>query len=383
MATFPFFSVLHTEEEDNGKKLQQVCLLWFSKRKRVINIKKMIRIPLYPKTCFASARIFISKDLKRIVALGVFVLAVTVFCPWLQVSAKEADSERIIGGVVRDDEGVVAGAVVRIQTMTQSAITGASGEFELAMPESFIEPVKLTAWAEGYYIGGPVEASPGDRGVTISINRHSQRDNAEYAWLPSFRPTGSGENNECSECHLRGNAGSGPLLPVDEWLDDAHSQSAVNPRFLSMHSGTDLSGRRSPFTRYRRTTDNRLIPLPPNPEEPYYGPGLRLDNPDHTGNCAACHAPVAATDEPNHTDPVTVREVGAEGVNCDFCHKIWDVRIDPVTGLPFPDSPGVLSYEFRRPFEEHQFFAGPLDDVAPGEDTYSSLQKSSDFCRLE
>jgi hypothetical protein len=40
----------------------------------------------------------------------------------------------------------------------------------------------------------------------------------------------------------------------------------------------------------------------------------------------------------------------------------------------------VLSYEFRRPFKGHQFFAGPLDDVAPGEDTYSEIQKSSQFC---
>ncbi len=42
--------------------------------------------------------------------------------------------------------------------------------------------------------------------------------------------------------------------------------------------------------------------------------------------------------------------------------------------------PGVLSYEFRRPSEGHQFFAGPLDDVAPGEDTYSPLQQQSQFC---
>jgi len=40
----------------------------------------------------------------------------------------------------------------------------------------------------------------------------------------------------------------------------------------------------------------------------------------------------------------------------------------------------VLSYEFRRPFKGHQFFAGPLDDVAPGEDTYSKIQKRSQFC---
>ncbi len=42
--------------------------------------------------------------------------------------------------------------------------------------------------------------------------------------------------------------------------------------------------------------------------------------------------------------------------------------------------PGVMSYHFRRPPEGHQFFAGPFDDVAPGDDTYSALQTQSQFC---
>ena len=342
--------------------------------------KEMFNIPLYPHTCCASARAFISRGSKWIVVLGIFVLAEIVFRPWFQVSAKGASPERIIEGIVRDDEGTVPGAVVRIQTTEHGAVAGSEGEFELAIPESFSGPVKLTAWAKGYFIGGPVEASPGEKDVTISLHRHSQLDNLEYEWLPSFRSAGSGENQGCSECHFRGEAASGPVLPVDEWLKDAHSQSAVNPRFLTLHSGKDMSGRRSPSTRYRRTGDNELFPLPPDPKEPYYGPGYRLDNPDHTGNCGACHLPAAAINAPFNTDPVSVQGVGAEGVSCDFCHKIWDVRLDSVTGLPSPDKPGVLSYEFRRPFKEHQFFAGPLDDIAPGEDTYSKLQESSQFC---
>lgn len=69
-----------------------------------------------------------------------------------------------------------------------------------------------------------------------------------------------------------------------------------------------------------------------------------------------------------------------EGISCDFCHKIWDVILDPSTGLPYQNMPGVLSYEFRRPEEGHQFFAGPYDDVAPGEDTFSPIQTQSQFC---
>jgi len=48
--------------------------------------------------------------------------------------------------------------------------------------------------------------------------------------------------------------------------------------------------------------------------------------------------------------------------------------------MPAENMPGVLSYEFRRPGAGHQLFLGPLDDVAPGEDSYSPLQKQSQFC---
>jgi hypothetical protein len=342
--------------------------------------KIMIKIPLYPQTCCASARIPNSRNSKWIAVLGVFILAGIVFHTWLQVSAKGASSERIIKGTVRDDEGTLPGAVVRIQTTEHSAVTGSRGEFELAVPESFSGPVKLTAWAKGYLIGGPVEASPAGKDVTISLHRHSRWDNLEYEWLPSVQSADSGEKQGCSECHFRGKAASGPDLPVDEWLKDAHSQSAVNPRFLTMHFGTDMSGRRSPSTRYKLTSDSRLVQLPPDPEAPYYGPGYKLDYPNYTGDCGACHIPAAAINAPLNTNPFAIQGVEAEGVPCDFCHKIWDVRLDPSKGIPFPGRAGVLSYEFRRPFKGHQFFAGPLDDIAPGEDTFSKLQKSSQFC---
>jgi hypothetical protein len=336
----------------------------------------MIKIPIHTHTSYASARIPASKVSKWIAVLCVFVLTGIAFRPWLPVSAKGSNLERIIRGTVHDDAGALPDAVVRIQTTKISAVTGSKGEFELAVPESFSGSVKLTAWAKGCLIGGPVEASPGGKAVTISLHRHSQWDNHEY----EFGSAVSGEKQGCSECHLRGKAGSSPPLPVDEWLKDAHSQSAVNPRFLTMHAGTDMSGRRSPATAYRRLSDFTLVPLPPDPAAPYYGPGYKLDFANHTGNCGACHIPVAAINTPLNVNPTAVQGVETEGVTCDFCHKIWDVRLDPGTGLPFPDKAGVLSYDFRRPFKGHQFFAGPLDDIAPGEDTYSRIQKTSQFC---
>jgi hypothetical protein len=288
--------------------------------------------------------------------------------------------EGTIGGIVRDDEGAVPGAVVRIQATERRAVTGSDGSFELTVPNVPSGPLGLTAWAKGYFIGGPVEAWPGRKDVTITIHRHSDADNPEYEWLSFLKSPGSGENQACAECHFRGKDGAGPALPVDEWLEDAHSRSAINPRFHSLYLGTDLSGRRSPPTRYMHREDYGTFPLAPVMNEAYRGPGYRLDYPDHAGNCSACHLPAAAVNAPYDTNPADVSGAGAEGVACDFCHKIWDVRLDPVTGLPYNNRPGVLSFEFRRPFEGQQFFAGPLEDIAPGEDTYSELQKRSQIC---
>ncbi len=316
----------------------------------------------------------------RATVLMAVVLAVVSLLPLSPASDRLPDSGRTVSGIVRDDGGAVSGAVVRIQTTGHGTVTSSDGTFTLAVPDSIQRPIKLTAWAKGYFIGGPVEVSPGQQDVSLSIHRHSAADNPDYEWLPSLQSTGSGENQGCAECHLRGKSDPGEALPVDEWLEDAHSQSAVNPRFLSLYFGTDLSGNQSPPTRYIHVRDYGTIPLPPDTGNPYYGPGYKLDYPEHAGNCAACHLPAAAVNAPYDTDPAGATGVGAEGVNCDFCHKIWDVRLDPVTGLPFPNRPGVMSFEFLRPFEGHQFFAGPLDDIAPGEDTYSELQKRSQLC---
>ena len=189
----------------------------------------MIKFPLYRRNYCTSVSAFISRDLKWIAVLGIIAMAVVLFRPWPTVPAKAASPEKVIEGVVRDDKGTLSGAVVRIQTTKHSTISGPEGEFVLALPESFNTPVQLTAWAEGYFIGGPFEALPGQKNVTISLHQHSQRDNLEYEWLPSLESDGSGENQGCAECHFRGDDASVSVLPVDEWLEDAHSQSAVNP----------------------------------------------------------------------------------------------------------------------------------------------------------
>jgi hypothetical protein len=284
-----------------------------------------------------------------------------------------------IHGAVIAENGPVAGAIVRVQTTTVSVVTSFRGEFSVPSVGLGSGPLPLTAWAEGFFCAGPVMATPGDRNVVIELVSYQVADHPDYRWLSAVSTEGEGEGQGCIVCHSRG-SDLDYDLPVDEWLDDAHSRSAQNPRFLTMYLGTDLEGRTSPRTTIWVDEDYGDQPLPPDSASPYYGPGYKLDFPESTGSCGACHLPVAAADAPHDADPTSVVGVAAEGVTCDFCHKIRDVILDPSTGRPGHDRPGVLSIRLNRPSEGHQFFAGPFDDVAPGEDTYSQLQRDSRIC---
>ena len=122
--------------------------------------------------------------------------------------------------------------------------------------------------------------------------------------LPRALRAGTGEDQGCEACHSREGTGLSVSLPVDQWRLDAHAGSAVNPRFLSMYGGTDLSGNQSPPTRFTQSRDYGRIPLLPDPDEPYFGPGYALDFPETAGNCAACHVPAAAVDDPYGVDPI-------------------------------------------------------------------------------
>ena len=283
-----------------------------------------------------------------------------------------------IKGRVTDDNGPIVGAIVRIQATETHTLTDDNGYFTLSKSSENNLPTIVTAWASGYYINGVETISNSE--VEIRLKKHTNTDNPHYTWLPSTLQSGQNEKQACANCHSNANTDIPFTLPVDEWLEDAHSQSATNPRFLTMYNGTDMEGNQSPLTKYGYSKEYGSFPLRPDSDQPYYGPGYKLDFPETNGNCAACHAPLAAVNDPYGVDPTKLSGVHMEGISCDFCHKIWDVRLDPVSGLPFDNMPGVLSYELRRPPDGHQFFAGPLDDVATGEDTYSPLQTESAIC---
>lgn len=287
----------------------------------------------------------------------------------------DPSTDEVVRGFVLTEGGTpIVGATVRIQATDQAVRTDPDGRFELDATEI----VRLTAWAPGYYIAGGDDHLPGTE-ATFALRPVPATDNADYEWL-TVMADGTEEDQGCAACHSRTGSDVPFALPVDQWSSDAHGASARNARFLTMYFGTDTDGRQSPPTRFVTNRDYGRVPVAPDPTMPYYGPGYVLDFPDTSGNCATCHVPVAATKVPYGVDQRNLVGVETEGITCDFCHKVWDVALDPETTMPLPNRPGVLSLDFLRPADGHQLFAGPFDDVAPGEDTYSPLQTTSAYC---
>ena len=294
-----------------------------------------------------------------------------------------------ITGVVIDASGPISGATVRVQASDRQTLTGEDGSFALATIAAS-KAVTVTAWAKGYYIGWRA-VSPGAGPFTITLNAHYLTDNHTYEW---FSQDGVAGSQACGLCHGA----------YAEWQGDAHAQSARNPRFLSMYQGTDVHGNKSPAV----AKNNLGVPLPPDLTKPYFGPGYKLDFVDRSGSCATCHTPVAGKIsnakncswsgchgeatvqrasqilDPN-VSPVDLTGDAAEGISCEFCHKVGEVFLQRETKLPYPDLPGILSLRLFRPTDGHDLFFGPLDDIARSDiehprDVYLPLMKESAFC---
>jgi hypothetical protein len=269
-------------------------------------------------------------------------------------------------GIVQNAEGMLlSNAHVRVRA-TENKTIAVNGAFMLGGFEN-TDPVSVTAWTEGYFVGW-VSAQPAGEPVTITLKPYYTTDNPEYDWFSHEGAEGSLSCSHCMPCY-------------QEWQADAHSRSALNPRFLTMYDGTDVNGNQSPLTRYAYSRDYGSFPLRPDPNQPYYGPGYKLDFPDTAGNCAACHVPAAAA-KPGLTyaaNPNQARGIEKEGVFCEFCHKIGAVKLDPASQMPYPNMPGVLSIRLFRPFDDDQLFFGNFDDVTRRV-SYLPLYEQSAYC---
>jgi hypothetical protein len=328
---------------------------------------------------------------KRLLAITLTVVGAVLVLLGLAIGAvaalQDTSLPSTISGTVIGEDGPVAGAILQIQGTPTTFQTDENGTFTLSDLDGTM-PIVLTAWSTGHFIGW-ITLDPGTTDwddITITLNSLPQGDNSEYEWFST--EDGVEGSAGCGTCHRE----------YTEWQADQHSRSAVNHRFLTLYTGTDVNGEQSQMTQWGETGA-----LPADPNEPYYGPGFLLDNPGRAGNCAACHTPVASKTPNNqncawsgcHTNltveranglidrpvlPINLRGDAAEGITCEFCHVIGDVIINSETNLPWPDSPGILSLSLSRPSDEsEQVFFGTLVDVTRP-DSFLPLQSESVFC---
>jgi hypothetical protein len=227
-------------------------------------------------------------------------------------------------------ERPVAGACVRFKGTSVSALTDAAGRFRLPRTPG---AARITASKAGYLIAGAAgDAEP------LSLTRLPDTDNEDYRWVSSAPGAG---RHDCGNCHEE---------IFREWSASAHSRSANAKHFLNLYDGSDWNGRAD------------------------VGWSLLRDNSNGAGVCASCHAPTMTFAGDPDFDIRNAGGIAAQGVHCDYCHKIADVG-DGKLGI----SHGRFNLRLLRP-SEGQLFFGPLDDVDRGEDSCSPLYRDSRYC---
>jgi len=225
-----------------------------------------------------------------------------------------------ITGYVASDTIPIAGARVRIKGLggkKDYTLTDHNGFFSISTTQDSGATLKMIAAKKGWY-NGEAFIAVGDTGVAIKLDQLPTSDNSEYVFAS---PT------NCRTCHSR---------LYKEWSGSAHAGATTNPLLLQIYEGTDVNGL------------------------PGIAPGFKLDFPDLNGDCADCHAPQAAIKQPGATDllQVVAANVNANGVACDFCHKIDSVMVNYNTGVNG-------SIFVKRPNLDNQkdINIGSLDDV--------------------
>lgn len=244
----------------------------------------------------------------------------------------------MIKGFVADGEKRVSFAKVKIKATSNSTLADYNGVFTIDSIDNE-DSLIVAAWANGYY-NGEVKAMSGDSLVQIELHKLFEEDNENYQFISPFSEEGKELN--CQNCHTD--------ILISQWENNAHGQSAKNPFFHAMYYGTNFEG------------------------DSTSGVSFKSDFPDSFGNCATCHIPGAAIDNPWGIDPSSVKGANTNGVYCDVCHKIKNVIHTSGQGTS-----GILSIEFLRPPNGKQVFFGPYIDVHEP-DSYSPIISKSEFC---
>ncbi len=238
-----------------------------------------------------------------------------------------------LSGSVRAEEPL-AGVAVRFKGTPVATQTDTFGQFHLPLPPA---ASRITAAKEGFLIASlAADTQP----LSFNLTHLPKNDNEAYQWVDA--KAGAGSHN-CGNCHRE---------IVAEWSASAHARSATGKHLINLYEGSDWDGR------------------------PNVGWSLLRDHPDGASVCNACHVPTMPFDGGAYADLRNARGVAAQGVHCDYCHKVQSVGEGKLG-----QSHGRFNLQLLRP-ERGQLFFGPLDDVDRGDDAFNPLTKESRYCAV-
>jgi hypothetical protein len=254
------------------------------------------------------------------------------------VMATAARSQgQTISGRISDGTVPLDSARVRLQGADTFVTSDGDGRFLLTLSADSGEFVSLAAGRTGYY-NADKNVRSGDTAVSIVLQKLPEGDSPNYLWQSPAH---------CLTCHERVFA---------QWRQAKHSGAARNPMLLQLYNGTDVQG------------------------NPGIAPGFKLEFPFRGGDCADCHAPTGALQNPGDADLNDILALGrvdTSGVYCDFCHKVAEVPVNNSTGVN-----GAIRLRRPPPGSSRDINTGTLDDVTTywmGA-TYVSVLGTSAFC---
>jgi hypothetical protein len=217
-------------------------------------------------------------------------------------------------------------------------------DWDILTLQSCFQNEYISVWSPGFYVEEVPCNDNAKNEYTVTL-RPLSMDNPNYAWMDAYNS--SLPELSCATCHENP---ASKLNEYGDWKVDGHSSVFVDSYFWNIYTGTNLHGN-------------------PEIEDDL---GFRLDYPNENGNCAFCHAPAALPLLQRGTDwapwngplpPGRVR-VETEGITCDVCHKVKDVKLG-ADGRPLADQPGVLSFDLARPNSGDYLYLGPWPDHQP------------------
>ena len=120
-----------------------------------------------------------SHPTRLLLLAGLNLILLPGFLQTIQAGKKPAGT---ISGIVKDNQGPVALATVRIQVTSKAVFTNADGSFHLTELKENV-PVTLSAWKASYYCAKIENVVPPAEDVEIVLHKYQTDDNPDYQWM--------------------------------------------------------------------------------------------------------------------------------------------------------------------------------------------------------